>query len=209
MTDGSSDAPEREPGDASGSTTPPAPAMDAPPLSGQPASGQPAYGQPAYGQPATRPGPSPYTPPYTPPYGPPPGAPGPWQAPGYVPYAPPGYVRPGYPGPPAARPAQPSDPTATAALLIGIGAIVAAPPSLGVALLAAPVAWILGARTRRRIEAAGGPARGRQDAHAGMVLGIIGTALLLLAVVAVVLLVVLGFSTDGWDTIDGEAGTAV
>ncbi len=56
----------------------------------------------------------------------------------------------------------------------------------GVGLLASPVAWYLGKSSMNRIDASQGQLGGRGMAQAGMILGIIGTVLLVLAIVAAV-----------------------
>jgi hypothetical protein len=61
----------------------------------------------------------------------------------------------------------------------------------GVGLLGSPVAWWLGARAKREIDASGGRLGGRGMAQAGLVLGIVGTVLLVVAVLGVVTLVAL------------------
>jgi hypothetical protein len=57
-------------------------------------------------------------------------------------------------------------------------------------ILAAPVAWVLGAQARREIRSAPQQWGGEGRATAGMVLGIVGTVLLLLGILLVVVLVV-------------------
>jgi hypothetical protein len=75
------------------------------------------------------------------------------------------------------------------ALALGLIGLLAALPSFGLALLVSPFAWAKGQRTLRDIRSSGGWLDGEREARAGMVLGIIGTALLVLLVVLVVLLV--------------------
>lgn len=105
----------------------------------------------------------------------------------------PGQPAPGWgsvPPPPGAPPAGPpqqwgSTPPrhsgATTALVLGI---------LGLALcqLLAPVAWYVGGQAVKEIDAAPWSYSGRSEANAGRIMGIIGTVLIILAV-----LVVLGF----------------
>ena len=84
----------------------------------------------------------------------------------------------------------PDHPKATSALVVGIvsvgGFFLCALP-----VLAAPVAWVLGAQARRAIRSAPHQWGGEGRATAGMVLGIIGTVMLVLAVLIVVLLIVI------------------
>jgi hypothetical protein len=56
----------------------------------------------------------------------------------------------------------------------------------GVGLLASPVAWYLGKSSMNRIDASQGQLGGRGMAQAGMILGIIGTALLVLGIILAV-----------------------
>jgi hypothetical protein len=84
----------------------------------------------------------------------------------------------------------PDHPTATSALVVGIIAV-AGTFVCGLPILASPVAWVLGAQSRREIRNAPQQWGGEGKATAGMVLGIIGTVLLVLVILAIVLLVVL------------------
>ena len=129
------------------------------PASGDPQSGQPAYGQPQYGQPQYG----------QPAYGQP--------AYGQQPYGGPGYP---YPG------SAPTEGRAVAAMVVGIVSLVLA-CGYGVGLLGAPVAWWLGKSSMNRIDASNGQLSGRGMAKAGFVMGIIGTVLLALALVAAVI----------------------
>jgi hypothetical protein len=138
---------------------------------------------PPYGQPSEQP---------TAPYGQPPqyGQAGPPQ---YGQPGPPAYGQPQYapqPGYPVAY--APDHPRATTALVLGI---------LGVVLcqLVAPFAWVIGRRTVAEIDGSNGQLGGRGSAQAGYVLGIVGTVLLglaLLAVIAWIVLVALAFSSS-------------
>ncbi|HET7387859.1 MAG TPA: DUF4190 domain-containing protein [Nocardioidaceae bacterium] len=101
----------------------------------------------------------------------------PWQRPHQYPpygYPPPGYYRPDHP-------------KATTALVVGIVGLVVCGGIIS------PWAWIEGRRAVREIDASGGAYGGRGVAQAGYILGIIGTILLavyVLAFVAWLLLVV-------------------
>lgn len=87
----------------------------------------------------------------------------------------------------------PQHPQATTVLVLGI---------LGLLLcqLASPVAWVMGGRARREIEAARGQLGGSGMVTAGWVMGIIGTVLLalslLVVVAAVVIVVIAGLSSS-------------
>lgn len=85
--------------------------------------------------------------------------------------------------------ALPDHPKATAALVVGIVAV-AGMFVLVLPVLAAPVAWVLGAQARGQIRRAPHQWGGESKATAGMVLGIIGTILLLLVVLIVVIVIV-------------------
>ena len=156
----------------------------------QPSSEQPAnpYGQPAPpgGWPA--PPPPPPAQPYQQPYA-------------QQPYAqqPYGY---GQPATPYGAPVYgvPDDKSATTALVLGIvGLALGFTLCLGVGFIVSPFALFTGLASKRRIDASGGQLGGRSNAQAGIVLGIIGTvmlALFILAVIAFVVLVVVGISQD-------------
>lgn len=91
-------------------------------------------------------------------------------------------------------PSYPSAPQKTAggaiaALVLGILSIMFCP-------LCGPVAWSLGRSAERDVDAGGGRLGGRGLATAGKILGMIGTAFLVLLVLFVVFAVVLGSSID-------------
>jgi hypothetical protein len=115
-----------------------------------------------------------------PPQGQPYGAP-------YQPYPPQGYGQPGQPNTYA-----PDHPKATLVLILGILGLV-------VCGVVAPFAWRMGKRTVDEIDASQGQLGGRGSAQAGYILGIIGTALLalgLLALAFVVVLTIIGAATS-------------
>jgi type II secretory pathway pseudopilin PulG len=142
------------------------------------------YGQPAYGQPPQQP----YYPQpgygQQPPYN---------QPPGYAYPPPPGGqsgphpgVQPGYP-PYAFHPPAPNHPQATTAMVLGIVGLAGGFTLCGIGFLASPFAWALGRNAVKEIRASHGRLGGESAAKAGMVMGIIGTVLLFLAVVAIVI----------------------
>jgi hypothetical protein len=132
------------------------------PQYGQPQYGQPQYGQPQYGQPQYG------QPEYgEPQYGQQPGGAHPQQG---------GFPPMGYPGQ--------DHPKATTALVLGILGIV-------ICGVIAPFAWRMGKRTVAEIDASNGQLGGRGAAQAGYVLGVIGTVLLGLGLLALVLFAVL------------------
>jgi uncharacterized membrane protein YjgN (DUF898 family) len=81
----------------------------------------------------------------------------------------------------------PDHPKATTALVLGILGLV-------VCGLVAPFAWRIGKRTLDEIDGSHGQLGGRGTAQAGYVLGIIGTALLLLGLLAGLLLMALAIA---------------
>ena len=124
-----------------------------------------------------------------PPYGapqPPYGAPQPYQQQPYQqPYPQPAYGQQPYPY--AAAP--PTDGLALGSMITGIAALVLS-CAYGVGLLASPVALVLGKVSMNRIARSQGQLGGRGLAVTGFVLGIIGTVLLVLAIVGVIALFV-------------------
>jgi len=114
------------------------------------------------------------------PAGQPPAYPPPYQ-PEWAPY--PVYVQP------------PDHPKATAALVTGIVAVAGAMMCAGVPLVIAPVAWVIGAHARSEIRRAPQHWGGESKATAGMVLGIIGTVLLLIMLVVVAIFIAVAISS--------------
>lgn len=158
----------------------------------QPAPTEP-YGQDPYAQ--QPPPASADQPPYPPygqqqPYG---------QAPyGQQPYPPQGqipYGAPGYGGPMA-----PKHPSATTAMVLGIGAL-GGMFVCGIPIVLAPFAWMIGGRTVKEIDANPGRYSGRDQAQAGRIMGMIGTGLLVLGVIAVIALIAIAVAV-GPDTGD-------
>jgi hypothetical protein len=130
----------------------------------QPPYGQPGYGQQPYGQ-------APYgqqQPPYQQ---------GPY---GQQPYgsAPGAY---GYGAPMAAN-----HPSATTALVLSLIGLVGVALCGGLTLVLSPFAWHIGAKAVREIDANPGMYGGRDQANAGKIMGIIGTVLLVVGVLALV-----------------------
>jgi hypothetical protein len=133
-----------------------------PPQYGQSQYGQPQYGQPPYGQ-------GDYGQQYGQPYGQPPAQPPYGAAPGY-----------GYPG--QAPVSHPQATTAMVLSLVGlIGFFVC-----GLPLVLSPFAWRMGARAVHEIDANPGMYGGRDQANAARIIGLIGTVLLALVVLAFV-----------------------
>jgi len=116
---------------------------------------------------------------------------------------PPQYPPPGYGQPyPQFSPPPPKHPQATAAMVFGIVSL-AGLFACVVPILVAPVAWILGAKAVKEIDANPSGYSGRSEANAGKIMGIIGTVLLVLVLLAVIALVIIGlnggFDDDPYD----------
>jgi hypothetical protein len=88
----------------------------------------------------------------------------------------------------------PDHPKATSALVLGIIAVAGAFTCF-LPVVVAPIAWVLGARARREIRSAPQQWGGESRATAGMVLGIVGTVLLVLAFIVVALFVIVAISS--------------
>ena len=149
---------------------------------GQPEN-QPPYGHPdnqaPYGQPENQP-----------PYGQAPYGQAPY---GQAPYGQTPYGAPSYGGAMA-----PKHPSATTAMVLGISALGGMLLCL-VPIVLAPFAWMIGGRAVKEIDANPGRYSGRDQAQAGRIMGIIGTVLLLLVVLAAIAFVALavGVSESG------------
>ena len=125
-------------------------------------------------------------PPYQPPAAPPsyPQQPGyPQQPPTYPAYGTPGYPPPGYGVVPQ------NEGLAVASMVIGIVSFVLA-CGYGIGLLGSPVALVMGRISMKRIDRSGGQLGGRGMAQAGFILGIIGTVLLVLSLIALVVIII-------------------
>ena len=110
------------------------------------------------------------------------------------------------PGGPPAFPTYvvPDLPKATTALVLGIVAV-AGTFMCVLPVLLSPVAWILGAQARKQIRSAPQHWGGEGRATAGMVLGIVGTAMLVLLIAVVVAFV--AFAIRDWN--GSSIGTTV
>ena len=91
------------------------------------------------------------------------------------------------PGQPAYAwaPKAPEHPSATTAMVLGIIGLVGILFCGGITLVVSPFAWVIGGRALREIDAEPGRYGGREMASAGRVMGIVGTGLLVLAVLIV------------------------
>jgi hypothetical protein len=115
-------------------------------------------------------------------------------------YGPPGY---GPPYPPH-RPPVPQHPQAVPAMVFGIIGLTGF--FCYVTFLVAPVAWVLGSRAVRVIDAAPETYGGRSEAMSGKVMGIIGTAFLAIAVIVVAIIVTVALN-GGFDGSPEDPGT--
>ncbi|HEX6517272.1 MAG TPA: DUF4190 domain-containing protein [Nocardioidaceae bacterium] len=104
------------------------------------------------------------------------------------PYPPYGQYPPGYAPPPPQY--VPEHPRATLSLVLGLIGLLACQ-------VVSPVAWVIGKRTVDEIDASRGAVGGRGQAQAGYVLGIVGTVLLGLGVVAAIVYVVVMVAVIG------------
>jgi len=93
----------------------------------------------------------------------------------------------------------PEHPSATTAMVLGIVSLAGLLFTVGITLLLAPAAWVVGARAVREIDASPGRYAGRDRAQAGKVMGIIGTVLLVLGVLTLIAFVTLVFSVMSSD----------
>lgn len=90
----------------------------------------------------------------------------------------------------------PNLPRATTALVLGLVGLVGGLMCL-LPVLVSPFAWVTGVKARREIRQSNGQFGGDGMATAGMVLGIIGTVLLALAVIALVIIVLVAVNDPG------------
>jgi hypothetical protein len=172
----------------------PKPEQPAPSAGNEPPAAQP-WGQPAE---------PPYTQPFGQPYGQDPAAQQPPPPAGEAPYPP--YVQQPYGQAPYGQQPpygqvpygqqpygyatmQPKHPSATTAMVLGIGAL-GGMFLCGVPIVLAPFAWMIGGRAVKEIDAEPGRYSGRDQAQAGRIMGMIGTGLLALALIGIVVLIV-------------------
>jgi hypothetical protein len=88
----------------------------------------------------------------------------------------------------------PEHPSATTGLVLGIVGLVGIMTCAGLTLVLSPFAWVISGRVLREIDASPGRYSGREKASAGRIMGMIGTALLALGVIAVAAIIVLAFA---------------
>lgn len=103
-------------------------------------------------------------------------------------------------------PTPPAHPSSTSSMALGLIGLIGILLCGGITLMLSPFAWALGSRALREIDADPMSYSGREQAQAGRVMGIIGTALLVLAIVVLVVFVV--FFAWAVTTNDFEFGEA-
>lgn len=98
------------------------------------------------------------------------------------------------------------DSSATTAMVLGIVGLASVVLCAGALLILSPVALFMGRASRNRIDASNGALRGRGEAQAGFVTGIIGTVMLGIGVIVLILVVIIGVvassSDDNYGTTD-------
>jgi hypothetical protein len=100
------------------------------------------------------------------------------------------YGAPQQPGYGYGTPVRPNHPSATTALVLGLIGLAGIMFCGGLTLVLSPFAWRIGATAVREIDASPGAYGGRDQANAGKIMGIIGTALLALGIVLLLVLIV-------------------
>jgi hypothetical protein len=122
------------------------------------------------------------------------------QQPGYQRSYPPYPPQPGYPGyPPGYGVTPQNEGLAVASMVIGIVSFALA-CGYGLGLLGSPVALVMGRISMKRIDQSGGQLGGRGMAQAGFIMGIIGTVLLVLALIGLAVIIVIGVNGGFDDT---------
>jgi hypothetical protein len=96
--------------------------------------------------------------------------------------------------PPGYGAMSPEHPSATTGMVLGIVGLVGVLTCGGITLVLSPFAWVIGGRAVREIDASPGRYRGREKANAGRIMGIIGTVLLALGVLAIIAVIVLAIA---------------
>ena len=109
---------------------------------------------------------------------------------------PPPYQQPPYGQPAAFRPTPPTHGSATTAMVLGLVGLIGIMFCAGLTLVLSPVAWVIGSKSVREIDANPDAYIGREMAVAGKVMGIIGTVLLILAFLAFVAFIGWAISLD-------------
>ena len=77
----------------------------------------------------------------------------------------------------------------------------------GLPIVLAPFAWMIGGRAVKEIDANPGRYSGRDQAQAGRIMGMIGTALLVLGVIALVAFITLAVTVSEGSNLNYDPGT--
>lgn len=104
----------------------------------------------------------------------------------------------GYPPPPGFAHTAPDHPQALTSMLVGILGLVLGLSTCGLGLVASPFAWVMGSKALRQIRESQGRYGGESMARAGHVTGIVGTVLLVIALIAVVGFIALAVGTASY-----------
>lgn len=104
-----------------------------------------------------------------------------------------------YGQPPFGRPPVQNHPQATTSLVLGAVGVGSIFVLCGLLLFVSPVAWIMGSKAIKEIDASNGAIGGRSEALWGKIMGIIGTVLLVLGIIAIIVLVVIIVNESGSD----------
>lgn len=97
-------------------------------------------------------------------------------------------------------PPAPAHPSANTAMILGIIGLAGIMACGGITLVLSPFAWAMGSKAVKEIDANPTVYGGRGSAHAGKVMGIIGTILLILGIVVVVGFIALAVATSSSST---------
>jgi hypothetical protein len=107
----------------------------------------------------------------------------------------------GYPQAPYGyTPPPPNHPSANTAMVLGIIALAGMVTCGGITLVLSPFAWGIGSKAVREIDANPTTYGGRSSANAGKVMGIVGTVLLILGIVALIGIIALVVATSDSST---------
>lgn len=106
----------------------------------------------------------------------------------------------GYSSPAAPTYSPPEEPNAQSSMIVGILGLVLGFLTCGLGFIASPIAMVMGLRSKRAIEASGGKLGGAGSAQTGFITGLIGTLMLVVAVLsliaAILFFVILAASSD-------------
>lgn len=95
--------------------------------------------------------------------------------------------------------AAPDEPNAQTSLIVGVLGLLLG-FTCGVGFIASPFALVMGWKSKKRIAESGGALGGESNAQAGFILGIVGTVILALLVIALFFLVLILILVVDWST---------